>query len=84
MHVAEAVLYRRRNTTGSPLILWLLPYPAAPVLGELGEGGLVTPQHLRPVLLRPAFVVPTPRKASHFVCWTDMRLPFSTAIPKTQ
>jgi hypothetical protein len=83
VHTAGTVLHGRHKTGGRPLVLCFPPHPAATVLLELGEGGLVTPQHLRPVSCRPACMLQTPCKACRFVCLADERLLSCKAIPKS-
>ena len=54
MHAAGAMLYGGGDAGRGPLVLGLSPHLTAAALLEEGEGGLVTPQHLRPVFLGPA------------------------------
>jgi len=74
MHTAGAMLYSGGDAGGGPLVLGLPPHPTAAAVLEEGEGGLVAPQHLRPVLLGPACMVATPCKTCRLVCCTDKRL----------
>src|SRR5262245_33047471 len=80
VHKTTAVFNSHRDTGGGQFVLRLPPHPAAVALLELGEGGLVTPEHLRPVLLRPAFMVQTPCKPRRLVPRADEWLPSCDTI----
>ena len=80
MHTAGAMLYGGGDAGGGPLVLGLPPHPTAAVLLEEGEGGLVAPQHLCPIFLRPACMVLTPCKPCRLVCRGDERLPSCEAV----
>ena len=51
VHTARAMLYSGGDAGGGSLVLGLPPHPTAAAALEESEGGLVAPQHLRPVFL---------------------------------